>query len=190
MNEEGLRQKLSAEFKMPPKAGVWLITVDPELLNVACVHTTVCLTKQLGWKGIYVTLNKPLNLLAPKLESFGTDLAKLRFIDCASLSAGVHDVEATRSLQAWFVQSPAALTELSLVFTDLVNKEKLDFVVLDSLSMLLVHNNLKTTQQFLHYVVNKMRAIGIMGILLTTNDSNARELLPILTELTDKQIKC
>ena len=63
-------------------------------------------------------------------------------------------------------------------------------MVLDSLSMLLVHNNLKTTQQFLHYFVTKMQAIGILGILLTTDDRNTQELVPVLTELTDKQIKC
>ena len=92
MNEEALRQKLSAEFKNLSNAAVWLITVDPELLNEACIYTMVHLTERLGWKGIYVTLNNPLKVLAPKLESFGADLSKIRFIDAASLRVGVHDV--------------------------------------------------------------------------------------------------
>ncbi len=136
-------------------------------------------------RGIYVTLNKGCLDIADTLKKNKVDISKVYFIDAISRNAGAKKID----VSCTYVSSPQALTELSLAIMTLVESKKFDFLYLDSLSTLLVYNDSHTTEQFIHYVIGKLKAhqIGMLVISLKGDPESAR-LFPILSQFADGSI--
>ena len=63
------------------------------------------------------------------------------------------------------------------------------FVFLDSVSTLLIYNNLETTERFVHYMINKIRNMGFFVVLISIDEEKSNKLIPILSQFCDKIIK-
>ena len=92
---------------------------------------------------------------------------KLLIIDCVSKQSGNKNIS-HKCIPT--TNGPQSLTEISLVINDLINKTKSDIVIFDSLSTLLIYNNLETTQKFLQYIINRVHNDNITGIIISIND--------------------
>ena len=140
------------------------------------------LIKKLKLIGIYVTLTTPHSTLLSHLKKENVNTSKIFFIDGTSSQEGL---KVTAS-NCTCIQSPNSLTELSLVITELANTGKFDFLFFDSISTLLVYNDLSTTQKFTQYIIGKLKAKSMCGgIILAVEDEKTKQIIPTLSQFCD-----
>ncbi len=135
--------------------------------------------------GACVSINKPVEDLLKGLEIKCIDSKKLIFVDCVSKMAGMKEMGEKNFI---YVDSPKQLLELSeavdAAMAMLVGKNF--FVMLDSLSTLLVYNEEKAVEKFFHTTVTKMRTLNVKGIFLVTQEK--KHVIQTLSQFADRTI--
>jgi len=109
------------------------------------------------------------------------------FIDCITKSLGGKLPEGPNCV---LIDSPAHLTELGIALHDYFTSsgEKNRFLYIDSISSLLIHNNLDSILKFVHSVTGKMRVFGFNGIMLSLREETDQKLISHLGQFCDKVI--
>jgi hypothetical protein len=118
--------------------------------------------RQLSGKKIcYITLNKTYNALKEILEKEDEDiLNNMVFIDAITQLIG----KSENTDDCYFVSSPQALTELSIVIYEFM-KYKFDYIIFDSLTTLLIYQKAEEPViKFVYNIANKIKTIGSKGI--------------------------
>jgi archaellum biogenesis ATPase FlaH len=136
-------------------------------------------------RGIYVTINKPFRILSKSFEKAGLPVESLFFIDgITSVPTPVEESTYT------CLGSGADLSNICIATSKAVsrfNEEK--FIVLDSLSTLLIYNDGRAVARFAHLLTEKMRRWGTTGSFLTVEMNPKRDLVPQLAPFCDKVVK-
>jgi len=132
-------------------------------------------------KGIYVSFNKQYSEIQSVIEKTGIDKDKVYCIDAVSKKQ--KDVPKG----CYCLQSPESLTELSIVITNLL-KQGHGFIFFDSLSSLLIYNDLETVERFVHYLTGKMKYLQVKGVFIALNDAKSKELIPVIAPFFDAYI--
>jgi len=122
----------------------------------------------------YVSLNKLINALEPKLKKSGADVSKFLFVDGITKSANPNIEEADNVM---YVGSASALTEISLTLGKIFNSGHFDGFIFDSLSTLLVYNNPKTVGKFVHNIINKIKAKNMTAVFTALEGDTNSSLL-------------
>ena len=138
-------------------------------------------------RGSYVAVSKPYNHTISLLKHRDINTDNIHFIDCLTKSLGS---KATKTKNCVFINSPAHLTELGIALHDYFTSsgEKNRFLYIDSISSLLIHNNIDTVLKFVHYVTGKMRVFGFNGMLLSLHEEKDKKLVSHLSQFCDKVI--
>ena len=136
-------------------------------------------------RGIYITFNKPSETLTKLFEKVGLPVESLFFIDGITMvSSPVEDGSHT------FLGPAADLSNLCVATSKAVSRfSEEKFIVLDSLSTLLIYNDGRAVCKFAHLLTEKMRRWGTRGFLLTVELSPKRDLVPQLAPFCDKVVR-
>jgi len=136
-------------------------------------------------RGIYVTLNKPYGVLAKNFEKSGIPVASLFFVD------GITNVPvASEEPDHQCLGSSIDLSSLCIATSKAVNRITEDkFLVLDSLSTLLIYNDSKAVAKFAHLFTEKMRRWGMACSLLSVEMNAERDVVSQLAPFCDKVVK-
>lgn len=119
-----------------------------------------------GYVGIYVSVNKPYHALVDDMREIGINTDHIFFIDLISN-------EITREHKGIdnciFVNSPSNLTDLSIVVNEVFQaiKTSKKFFIFDAISTLLIYNDSKIIEKFVHYLTSRMNVLDVGGILLS-----------------------
>ena len=132
------------------------------------------------YPGIYVSLNKDYEELVSDLEDMKINTKNIFFIICSK------DNKKIEKDNCIYIQGPESLTELSLVMTNTTNMGGFKYLFFDSLSTLLIYNDLKTSQKFSTYIINKLKEKEILGLLTSLNDQDAKKLTSAIIPLCDE----
>jgi len=146
------------------------------------------LNQRKGLPGIYVTVSKPYKSVKEEFEKKGIDLRKIIFIDAiTSLAAN----EPKKKEYCFCVGSPQDLTGISIATIEAISSlgqiEK--YVVLDSLSILSVHNSPVSVAKFAHFLISKMRLMNVCGIIIALETDASNDILNQIIPLSDKLVK-
>ena len=134
-------------------------------------------------KGIcYVSLNKPYKVVQANLNKARIPTENMYFVDAVSSKAG--SVEPDKKVV--FVSSPQALTELSIAINKCLGPWKLDTVLFDSLSTLLVYEEASSTVKFVHSVISTLRVKEKSCIFTILKEDLQEELVKDLGMFADK----
>ncbi len=131
--------------------------------------------------GVYVSINKPY---ADIVKTLATNPTQTQFVDAiTSLTGrGTEDNETVT-----FIDSPLALVELNLAISDrlkgLVSNQK--FLILDSVSTLLVYNAPQSVEKFCHTVIAKNRSENVVGLFLMIESEDHRDVVETLAQFVD-----
>lgn len=137
-------------------------------------------------KILYVSLNRLYNPLKRKLTQLGVNTSKFVFVDCVTKTAVPQPEETADCI---YTSAPNALTEISIAITKSIQTYYPDIVLFDSLSTLLIYENVMTSSQFVHSLTNKMNAFGV-NILFTILDGDKEQpLVKDLNMLLDHVVK-
>lgn len=122
----------------------------------------------------YVSLNKLFSSLSENLKASKVNLNKFLFVDGITKSASPNVEKQDNVI---YVESAAALTELSLTITKVFDTGKFEILFFDSLSSLLVYNKSEIVGKFVHSTINKLKAKGITAVFTALEGDTNSNLL-------------
>lgn len=137
-------------------------------------------------KGVYLTVNKSL---ADLVETFAGEEIKtgnVIFIDAITKLTGDSEVKGENF---HYVDSPRDMVDISIAVENAVSKlgEGKKFVIVDSLTTLLVYNKETTVERFVHAVSGKMYSLGARTIFILM-ESTEEGVKNTLAQFCDKVI--
>lgn len=136
---------------------------------------------------IYITTNKPYKSMVNlfEKEKIGN---KVFFIDCISksiLGESVHDDENQNCI---FIESPQSLTAISIAINESMKHisggDRVLF--LDSLSTLLIYNDVSTIGKFSNFIINKMGTFGVDIIVLSLDSDIDKDIMKKIKSFVDE----
>ncbi len=177
---------LEKELKELPQNSIALILVSTDAYAQTNIRILDIFVNKRKMPGIYITVNKPYKTIVPYLEQKGINTKKLFFIDLITSEIS----EATEKIDnCLFMESPKSLTDLSIALSEAVKSMPGDkFIFLDTLSTLLVYNQLTTVTKFAHFLTSKMRQWDINGLLVSMEKETDPNLQAQLAQFCDKVI--
>ena len=185
MDKFKIKAKIEQEFKDLSENFIVTIVIDQHIFSQAHPAILEYLMKKLKLQGLYISLNKPYETIREELTNINLDADSIYCIDFVSKKTG----KFSDSEKCFCLEDPSALTELSLMINTLSDEKKINFIVLDSLSTLLLYNDEKTVEKFAHEFLNKARKSKISVIITSTKEKSEEDALAIVTQFCDKEIE-
>jgi len=130
--------------------------------------TNALLTSELsdaGFCGIYVSINKGADdIIKQTLKAYGKKPNAI-FIDCISKISNREEVKEDNII---YFDSPNDLEGISYTIESKVNSlgDRKRFIIIDSVSTLLIYNKETAVEKFIHSICNKYSSIGILCIIV------------------------
>ena len=161
-----------------------LITVDAQNYQRTAIEVVKTLVNEQGIPGVYVTLNKPYDIMQRNLESNGVDTRLIIFIDATSRT------ESRKVGNCLYIGSPEKLSDMSVAMDQAVKALPTSdkFLIFDSLNTLSIFNKPSTVARFIHFLTGKIREWKIKGIIITLEKETEQALLDELTQFSDARI--
>ncbi len=161
-----------------------LTLIDPMRYQEATVDILNYFSKKSS-RGIYVTLNKPFSVLMKTFGNAGVPAESLYFVD------GITNVPSPEEGKDHAcLGSGVGLSNLCIGISRAVNLfEGEKFLLLDSLSTLLIYNDPKSVSKFAHLLTEKMRRWNTSGSLLTVEMNAEKDVVSQLAPFCDKVVK-
>ena len=161
-----------------------LVTVNAKNYQKTAVDIVRSLVNEDNIPGVYVTLNKPYEIMQRIFESNKIDTRLIIFIDAASRT------EAKKVGNCLYIGSAEKLSDMSVAMDQAVKAiptaEK--FLIFDSLNTLAIFNKPATVARFVHFLTAKMREWKVKGIIITLERETEQALLDELTQFSDARI--
>ncbi|MBT4539165.1 hypothetical protein HOI26_05625 [Candidatus Woesearchaeota archaeon] len=143
-------------------------------------------TKKLSKKNVcYVTLNKTFYALTEQFKKKKVKLENMVFIDAISKTIKKSE-DQTES--CYFVSSPGALTELSIVISKFIG-HGFDYLIFDSITNLLTYRKPNVVEKFVCNLINKVKASKTKGIFLALNIKEQEALIKKASMFVDAVIE-
>jgi len=138
---------------MPPVSTV-LILSDPGSGDESLIAHFVSKQVQEGKSTIYVTLdNFPANIrqiAQTQITRENVEWSSLVFVDCYSKTVGVESDEP-------HIEDPENLSAISIAISEIMNKQSISLIVLDSFNTLIRKRGVRSAIEFLRVIVARAR---------------------------------
>ena len=179
-----LKETLKKEVKSL-KDYVILITVDAKNYQNTPIHILKFLVNEQRIPGVYVTLNKPYEVMLRNLQSNNIDQRLVIFIDAVSRTEQTKKID-----NCLYIGSPEKLSDISVAMDQAIKALPTTdkFLIFDSLNTLSIFNKPGTVARFIHFLAGKMREWKIKGIVITLDKETDQSLLDELTQFSDARI--
>ncbi len=137
---------------------------------------------------IYVTTTVPAQSIISALEVLEIPLDHIWFVDCISQIMMSTEKRHSHAIQ---VESPTMLENIMLKVEFLMRKNegRNVLVVLDSINSLAIHNNMKILSEFLHILVNNLRARGAYTVIFSMQEYETEEIRNMLVLVSDESLE-
>ena len=135
---------------------------------------------------VYVTITKPYDNIVKQFENI-VEAKNIKFIDCISRAAGISKIDEN----CIFIESPTMLEKLSLEISNIfkeVDENTKKYLILDSLSTLVIYNDPEIVTEFFYQLANRTRAGNIHTVSLAIEEEGIESLNKIIF-LNDKILK-
>lgn len=161
-----------------------VINVDDYLDTMRAILDAFIVEKDQS--AVYITSTIPSHSIKNILNILEVDLNRIYFIDCIShIMMGA----AVQSEHVYFVESPTMLENIMLKVEFLMRSiEGKKLVLLDSINSLAIHNNPKILSEFLHIMVNSLRAREVYTLVLSVEEQSSEEIMNILGLICDETL--
>lgn len=179
----GMLNKLERELAVLPENFLSLITVPTHDRDEAATLLVRELLKKRK-KGCYITAGKPVATLAELFALNGVTPTQLIYIDCVSAESKPIPDTAT----VHYVRSPRDLSAIGIQMGKIVSA-KPQFIIIDSVNALLLHNSRSDVLRFLHSFTGVVREHKLAGAILSLAEDSDAQLLAELEQLCDGRIE-
>ncbi|MEM7821535.1 MAG: hypothetical protein QXX38_01840 [Candidatus Aenigmatarchaeota archaeon] len=170
--------------KIKPKS-VILFIIDAKKYHKIHPKLLKTIIREKSFAGIYITVNKPYEVLLRYLKENDIRTDGIFFIDAISKMVA-EEIKMTED--CLFIPSPSQLTDLAIALSQALEgmkrKEK-KFIFLDSVSTLLVYNPFEVVAKFVHFIISRLRLFGLVGLLISIEKQIDEKMINILIEMCD-----
>lgn len=164
-----------------------LVTVTPKTYQKSNMEILSLLVTEQKTPGVYVTLNKPFEIMQRLLKQNKIDTRFVIFIDTISKVPE----NKRRVKNCLYIGSPEKLSDISLAMDQAVKalptKEK--FIFFDSINTLQVFNKPGTVARFVYFLASKIREWKIKGIIISVKKGSDESLTNEISQFCDAQIE-
>ncbi len=179
--------ELEGNFKNEVKSlndYILLVTVGAKNYQKATIDIVKFLVSNNSVPGVYVTLNKPYEIIQRNLINNKIDQRLIIFIDAASRT------QSRKVENCLYIGSPEKLSDISVAMDQAIKSIPTDekFLVFDSLNTLSIFNKPSTVARFTHFLTGKMREWKIKGAIITLANETEQALLDELTQMSDERV--
>ena len=162
-----------------------LVTVDAKNYQNTAIDLLRFLVNEQSNPGVYVTLNKPYEVIQRNLANSSIDARLIIFIDATSRTEQTKKIE-----NCLYIGSPEKLSDISVAMDQAIKalptSEK--FLIFDSLNTLSIFNKPATVARFIHFMAGKIREWKVKGIIITLEKETEQSLLDELTQFADSRV--
>ena len=137
---------------------------------------------------IYVTSTIPSQSILNAMEALEIPVEHIWFVDCITQ---IMMSQTKRHPHSIVVESPTMLENIMLKVEFLLRKnpDRSALVVLDSINSLAIHNNTKILSEFLHILVNNLRARGAYTVIISMQEYETEEIRNMLVLVSDEALE-
>jgi hypothetical protein len=193
LSDEQLQDLLRPGKEFEGKLQGHLSTFAPGTANLVIVrvgdyntaaHAILDYFQRAKTPGVYVTINKPYTDL---IRGLSTVPENVRYVDSITALTGRGTPEVPRVI---YLDSPLALVEMNLAIADELKKvvSNTKFLVVDSISTLLVYNSPQSVEKFCHTVIAKNRSENVIGVFLLIESEEHRSVVDTLAQFVDNVV--
>lgn len=180
---DGLNERISKAAKIHLAVGV-IVPLNNYSDLFEALFSEMQSNKDDIW--VYLTITKSFDTIIRSYKNIA-DRKNIKFIDCISRAAGISRVDKN----CVYIESPVQLEriiiEIMHIFRDVGEGTK-KFLVIDSVSALMIYNNPETVKEFFQHITNKTRAENIHTISLVVEEEMDEHINKIIF-LNDKIIR-
>ena len=177
---EGIRERIAAAIQVNQSVGIQV----PENRHgdlLEAIFDSMCRNTHTTWT--FLTASKTFDYLTKTFKE-GTRQTNIKFIDCISRAAGISEAASN----CIYIESPVMLEKIILEILNNFKGMKRDldkYIVIDSLSALMIYNDPEIIREFMTLVMNKSRSenIHVVSILVEEEMDSSK-----LIQLNDKII--
>jgi KaiC/GvpD/RAD55 family RecA-like ATPase len=177
---EGIRERVAAAIRVNQSVGIQV----PENRHadlLQAVFNSMCSNTNDLWT--FVTVSKTFDYFAKTFKE-GSEYTNIKFIDCISRAAGISEMHSNCS----YIESPVMLEQMILEILNNFRGLKHDvdkYVVIDSVSALMIYNDPEIIREFISLLMNRSRSENIHVIsILVEEEMDSHKLI----QLNDKII--
>ena len=177
---EGIRERICAAIQVNQSVGIQV----PENRHMDLLEAIFnSMSKNTSDMWTFVTASKTFDYLS-KIFKENIKYPNIKFIDCISRVAGILNT----ANNCIYLESPVMLENLILEINNTFKNQKYEtekYIIIDSLSALMIYNDPEIIREFISHIMNRSRAenIHVVSILVEEEmDSNR------LIQLNDKII--
>jgi len=161
------------------KKGEIAVFVIPDKLYVSKIKELVSSLSSDYSRICYVSLNKPYPVISESLKKQGIDTKKFFFVDCTGNPS-------KNEGQVVYVSSPKALTEMSITITKVLEMGKIEALIFDSLSTLLIYEQPSTVVKFTHSLISALRSRNAAGFFMCLKGGTGSEIVKDISMFADR----
>lgn len=179
-----IKDQIREKFESAGDPQLILLNTSSENYFEAVMESTKFMLKE--GEGIYFTASRPYRYISKEMQRRKIKTDDLVFIDCISIMAGEHS-----NGDCIFVENPAALEEISMYIDSMLDKMEgsKKFLVMDSLSTLLIYNSQASVKEFSMFLMNKLRIHGVGGVFVVLERELPKDIKQILIAMCDKTVQ-
>ncbi len=131
----------------------------------------------------YLTLNKTFESLKETFSKKGVNLKNIVFVD--AITKTIKDAKDTDS--CYFVNSPGALTELSLTISKFL-RHNFHYIIFDSITNLLIYSKKAPVAMFLSNLINKIKVSKTKAVFYALSIEEQDTLIKESSMFVDKVV--
>lgn len=163
---------------------IFLMILQPNLYPGFISELPEFLSDKKDVQCVYVTITLPYHELASMFNSKEASSRKILFIDAITKGTVVTET----AHDCIFIDGPSELIQLSSTLERVIKEFETQktFVLIDSLTVLLVHNSKDLIMKFLHHIISKLRSYKCKVVFLALNEKEHQTPLNFLSFLSDK----
>lgn len=133
--------------------------------------------------GIYVSFSKPYDSLKDIFKQNNIKIEKIFFIDCISSSVD----RLIKKDNIFYIGNAGNLDDLGISITEILEDNKIDFLLIDSLETLLIYNKINTVAIFTESLIRKSSKFKLKTVILTPGGD--KKLMDEIAMFFDKIIE-
>ena len=148
---EGLQERIANAMNMSFSVGVVLPSNNYDDM-LESIFNFMSHKPDVAW--IYVSISNPFESLKRKFETLVNN-PSISCIDCVSRAAGIQSTDP----RCYYLDSPAELEKLILEIVSNIKSHKGEetYIIIDSLSSLILYNDVGLVSEFFTHLINNIR---------------------------------
>ncbi len=172
-----------AMAKNAAKTTLLLTSAEKSKKNISALLRSLLSDKNAA--GVYVTINRSyktlMNEFDPKISE------RLMFVDMVTEETGGEK----KGSNCIYLHSPTSLTDLAITLDTAMNSIEAEekFVIIDSVSALLIYNSPQVVEKFAHFIANKLRRWEAAGILVAFSKELDEKMKSVLSQFCDEVVE-